>query len=188
MIESKRKEIIKEHYEDQGVVDHYSDNRFTGRRLRTHKKESKIVDRFFKKIGNVSSILDVPCGAGRFQKQLLQYVDNLTEMDYSHLMAAKAKANMSEKFSEEILHKTKFVSGSIFQIPFPDKSFDLVFSMRIYHHFRTEDDRVNILKELKRVTKDWIILSFYNAFSYQHLRRIIKCKLKKNKAEGALLQ
>ena len=99
-------------------------------------------------------------------------------MDRSPLMLKKAQENLSKNFPHEVITRTEFVDGSILDTPFGADTFDLVFAMRIYHHFPEQSDRIKILRELQRIGKKWIILSFYNAHSYQHLRRVLKTKIR----------
>jgi SAM-dependent methyltransferase len=164
---------MKEYYENPDVVADYSDARFLVKRPRTHRRESGIVDHFFRIIGRVDRVLDIPCGAGRFQKQLLGKAGALLEMDYSQAMTRKSRENF-QKDRENDPARVRFSVGSILDIPCADKRSDVVFSMRIYHHFPDIGDRVNILRELKRAGRKWIILSFYNFWSYQHMRRLMK--------------
>ncbi len=164
---------MKEYYENPDVVADYSDARFLVKRPRTHRRESAIVDQFFRIIGRVDRVLDIPCGAGRFQKQLLQNAGAVLEMDYSQAMTRKSRENF-RKDRESDPARVRFSVGSILDIPCADKRTDVVFSMRLYHHFPNIEDRVRILRELKRAGRKWVILSFYNFWSYQHMRRLLK--------------
>lgn len=76
----------------------------------------------------------------------------------------------------QVFKTAKFVQSSIFELPFDNDSFDVAFAMRIYHHFDCKKERADILRELKRVSKGWIIISFFNAHCYQQIRRHIKNK------------
>lgn len=177
-MDTEVKKIMKKHYDNPAVAKHYAKKRFSGWRLRTHKKEEKMVEHFFKIVGKNESILDLPCGTGRFQKQLWEHTSSLTEMDFSSAMLKEAKENMVHNFPQECHHKINFFEGSVFDIPFSENEFDLVFSMRLYHHFSEEEQRLKILHELKRVSRKWIIISFYNKHSYLHARRVFKEKYK----------
>lgn len=50
----------------------------------------------------------------------------------------------------------KFVKGSIYEIPLQDNSFDLVFTRGVLIHIPPED-RKQALKELKRISKKYIV-------------------------------
>lgn len=165
-------------YEKPEVVENYA-NRFQGKRFsHTHTCEVKSIERFFEIIGPINSVIDIPCGAGRFQKTLSKYTYKITQVDYSSQMLCKAEENMSD-YLPQVFHKANFVRASIFDLPFNNNTFDVVLAMRIYHHFDCEEERIEILRELRRISKNWIIISFFNARCYQQIRRRLKKKLGK---------
>ena len=70
------------------------------------------------------------------------------------------------------------------RLPFPDRSFAGVLCMRLLHHIPRPDERVRILRELARVSRGPLVLSFFHAVSLQHLRRLLRCRLLGRRPSG----
>ena len=92
-----------------------------------------------------SSILDVGCGNGYLQFTLEKYFKNVIGIDYSSSMLSNNPC------------KRKLV-GLCTQLPFPNDSFDLVTASHLLHHL-DEEDRIQTLREMKRVAR-YSIISF----------------------------
>ena len=60
--------------------------------------------------------------------------------------------------------------GDARELPFPDRRFDLAFSMRLLHRVTKPEERVAVLRELGRVSRGWVLFSFYNCRTYRGLR------------------
>jgi SAM-dependent methyltransferase len=74
-----------------------------------------------------SSVLEVGCGSGRFLKYLVDKVGTLVGVDPSK--AIFASDNLLGKNDKVIL-----VKASANDLPFPDESFDFVYSIGVLHH------------------------------------------------------
>lgn len=114
--------------------------------------------RFLGEMDRNIRILEVGCNVGvqlRALEQLNFY--NLTGVDVSVYALEKAEA-----YSPQI----RFMVGSIFQLPFPDDSFDLVFTSGVLIHI---SPRVlpNALMEMHRVTRRWVW--GYEYYNVQHI-------------------
>lgn len=104
-------------------------------------------------------ILDVGCGTGLNLQGLsaLPARHELSGMDFSATML-----NQAREKAEHLDNPPELVEGSAYEIPFPDKTFDVVCSTRFIHQFTRENKR-KILNEMFRVTKDGgaIAVEFY---------------------------
>jgi SAM-dependent methyltransferase len=89
--------------------------------------------------------LDVACGTGFMTRHLRGEVVGL---DQSDAMIAVA---------QERLPETTFVQGDALDLPFPDASFERVFSSYFYCHLE-EDDRERFLAEAGRVAPELVIV------------------------------
>jgi len=65
--------------------------------------------------------------------------------------------------SETRRKKVSFEVGDVMNIAHEKSSFDLIICNRLFHHFSESSTRVRALTELGRVTKRWVIVSFFNA-------------------------
>jgi ubiquinone/menaquinone biosynthesis C-methylase UbiE len=89
--------------------------------------------------------LDVACGTGFLTRQLR---GDLTGLDQS--------ARMLE-IAQERSPRATFVQGDGLELPFPDNSFDRVFTGHFYGHLE-EDDRLRFLAEARRVAPELVVV------------------------------
>ena len=115
-------------------------------------REERLIARIFKSYKLEGSILDVPVGYGRFQELLHNYgvVHALDANYYALLYQLKNKG----------LAKSS-IAGRAQELPFSDKSFEIVFSLRLLQHINDRDQRLTMLKEFHRVSRRWVLLSLY---------------------------
>lgn len=103
--------------------------------------------------------LDAPAGAGRLSDELPGPAVQL-DRDPDMLRAAgRARAR---------------VCASVHALPFADGAFAGVLCHRLLQHIPTPAERIDILRELGRVCRGAIVVSFFDACSLQHLRRLAR--------------
>ena len=114
--------------------------------------------------GKPQSVLDLPCGTGRFW-------DLLAEEPRRKIYAADLNPTMFEtglKFRPASLTKrVEAFHASAFSIPKPDGFVECVFSIRLLHHIHRAEDRLAILREFKRVASSSIIVSLWIDGNYR---------------------
>lgn len=118
------------------------------------------------------TLLDVGCGQGEYATIFTStYGLQVTGIDPQEMEGAKQKAHMT------------FVKGSAEALPFPDNSFDIVFSKDVLHHIdepRLDPQRITqAMEEMRRVCAPHgtiIILEpiRYNPIMYFHMVKIEK--------------
>lgn len=117
------------------------------------RKSFWFVKKFAKEIKN-KKILDAGCGDC---SQLIEFKENyLFGIDFSKKMIFEARKKCKD---------AKLVIGDIRNLPFKDKSFDIVICIATLHHIKERKERIKALKELKRVCKEKIMLSVLKRFS-----------------------
>ncbi|HEY4717163.1 MAG TPA: class I SAM-dependent methyltransferase [bacterium] len=134
--------------------------------------EQRIVKRWIVKFElKGKEILDIPCGFGRFSGIFLNAGMRLTSGDLSFEMADRTREN-----SEILQRVSDFIVASVKALPFKKGSFDATFTARLLHHNFTKEERINILKELARISKKHIIVTLYKKnflhFITRRLRRL----------------
>jgi len=114
------------------------------------------------------SVLDIPCGAGRFWDLLARVPDRvLMAADHSQDMI-----NTALKFQPPpLVARFKTFRASAFDIGLPDASVDCVFCMRLLHHLDKEKDRAKMLGEFHRVSRDSVCVSLWVDGNMQAFRR-----------------
>jgi ubiquinone/menaquinone biosynthesis C-methylase UbiE len=155
---------------------HYEEHRFQrrGRTRRLDRWEKRIAQRMFDLAGQESHIVDVPCGPGRFVP-VFGGARKLTLADLS-----PHAVEVCRERTRGMPHVEVFESD-VRSLPLEAASADLCFCMRLFHHFRDDDARRAALRELARVSKRYVVVSFYNARSLRFLRRrLLRRKIRGN--------
>jgi len=148
-----------------------------------NKRERMILEKIFGSIEEKSiSVLDVPCGYGRFSKLLLKRSLSLTSADISFPMVLTAREySLSANFHHH------FLVGDIRRLPLKEKSFDYIVTVRLFQHIPQSSIRRQILKELHRVAKRIVIVSFYRYNLLHRIERWVRCRIKSVKNKISML-
>lgn len=155
-------------YDSTHAQDYYFKHKQEPRRRLTTWREVSLARKALKIAGNPRIILDLPCGAGRFWSMLAEDPDRkLFAADNSQDMIDSAKKFQDQEVSERF----NCFQTSAFSIDMPDSSVDNIFCMRLLHHIAAEADRLTILKEFYRVTKDTVCLSMWADGNLQYRKR-----------------
>lgn len=101
------------------------------------------------------NILEAGSGAGRFTEVLLRETScNLYSFDYSNAVEVNLKNNC--KYTKRL----NLCQSSIYEMPFPDNSFDKIFCFGVLQHTPSFSKSVNaLLKKLKKNGE--IVIDFY---------------------------
>lgn len=159
-------------------VAEYERRRYRGLDQRlVHWRETKILNKWLKNLASQSQFpcycLDAPCGYGRFSLLLLEKGFILFSGDLSPAMVERARAR---KYNGR--WPIAIILNMLDGLPFLDNSFEIVISLRFFHHLHSSQERLTVLRELARVTRRWAILSFYKQqllhAGQRKLRRLIK--------------
>lgn len=114
--------------------------------------------------GHPKSVLDVPCGTGRFWGLLGEHPQRT-------IYAADLNPAMFETGLKlrpaSLTGRVEAFQASAFSIPKPDAFVECVFSIRLLHHIENAEDRLAILREFKRVTSSTIIVSLWIDGNYR---------------------
>lgn len=134
----------------------------------SNRAERRAVDRLLAVAAAAGRWLDVPSGAGRFRSVLegrgLEYV----AADASPAMLVFARSGEASD------RRAPAVRVDARRLPFADGAFDGILCIRFLHHFAAAPDRVEVLRELRRVTRRYAIVSFFDASSLQAARRVLR--------------
>ena len=135
----------------------YERKRFTLRRRmkRLNRFENAFAQRLFDMVASDAHIVDIPCGNGRFYP-IFSKAKKLSMADYSTNMLKAVE----ERFGTS--ENVKLLQADISAIPLNDGTADLCFCMRLFHHMKNDEVRLAALKELARISKKYVALSFYN--------------------------
>ena len=76
--------------------------------------------------------------------------------------------------------------GSAFQLPLKDKSVDCIFSARLYHHVPDPKEREQYLLEMCRVSRGWIVFTYFHTWSLKNMLRRLRRPFNKKKAKNTM--
>jgi len=111
------------------------------------------------------TVLDVPCGYGRFAPLYARLGITAIGADVSHPMVHLAAANHAQH------NRWGWLCANILELPFAESAFDSVLCIRLLHHRYSDADRQRILCELARVSRRCVIISFYRFTALHALAR-----------------
>ena len=106
--------------------------------------ERKVLDGWIAALSPART-LDVACGTGFLTQHLRGEVVGL---DQSETMLEIAGKRLSE---------ATFVQGDALELPFPDRSFDRIFTSYFYCHLE-DDERLRFLAEARRVAAELVVV------------------------------
>ncbi|MHC4841159.1 MAG: class I SAM-dependent methyltransferase [Planctomycetota bacterium] len=143
----------KAHYQSDKVVDEYNAIRFKGgfggpKTLR----KWKLIQKAIAGIPDIKTVMDLPCGTGRFTALALDHGWDLINADISGPMLDAAR-NCAEGHPNLIGN----LRTDATTLPFDDKSLGLIFSIRFLMHVPREV-RVKVFREFGRVSKQYVVL------------------------------
>jgi ubiquinone/menaquinone biosynthesis C-methylase UbiE len=120
-----------------------------------NRLEYRLVDRLLEASDTAGkNILNVPCGYGRFSEILNRRYREICCFDLQPEILGLA----IRRHPAELVYG---VNGTIRRLPFADSSFDIVMSIRFFHHYFDEEDRRLMLRELSRVARKNVLITYY---------------------------
>jgi SAM-dependent methyltransferase len=132
----------------------------------THRAECRLVERALRGIDRSESIVDVPCGDGRVTPLLAHLGFHPVAADVSPAMVELAQRRfaglgLAIPVEERDLEATGW----------PDGAFDNLFSFRFFHHLPTDALRAQVAREMCRVARRRVLVSYLDARSWTSRRR-----------------
>ncbi len=163
------------HYSLKGAQ-HYAQHHEKNLRTRiTTYRERQLLAKALRHIGRTSTVLDLPCGTGRFWPAIMSSgVDTIIAADNSEGMLTVARESSPEFAAHIQRNQIQLLNTSIFDIALPDNAVDAISCMRFFHHLALHKDRLLALQELRRVTRKHLLVSLWVDGNLQSGRRMRK--------------
>ena len=148
------------------------------------KRERALLQHYFAELhnlgtGDVESILDLPCGHGRLSGLLKSHCRELIEADWSFTM-------VSLNARDHGRDGRSYFRASALEVPLPDRSVDVAVSFRLSHHLESQELRERHLRELFRVARKAVIVTWFSATSLKNVLREVRVKLAGKKPKNVL--
>src|SRR5271167_1153918 len=99
-------------------------------------------------------VLDFGCGVGRMTRAFSSFFASCVGIDVSENMVSLAR-----KFNSDRPH-CEFIASGAAVLPFPDNSFDFVFSVLVLQHLPTKNMILGYIAEFIRIAKDNGVIVF----------------------------
>jgi SAM-dependent methyltransferase len=131
--------------------------------------EHRMAERALALAGNPASVLDLPCGTGRFWSMLAEDPKReLLAADYSacHARSREKGARPGRGQGASVCCNARPSRSRL-----PNNSVDCIFSIRLMHHIGESANRIAMLKEFRRVSRDSVVLSLWVDGNYKAWRR-----------------
>ncbi len=109
--------------------------------------------------GTGRDVFEAGCGTGLLLRETATFARSAVGLDLSRGMLGLAHSR-----------GLRVVQGSVTDVPLPDKSFDLVYSMKVLAHVPPIREAVAELTRLVRIGGH-LLLEFYNPYSFRYLAK-----------------
>jgi ubiquinone/menaquinone biosynthesis C-methylase UbiE len=139
--------------------------RFT-KRLST-RREFALLRRLLGSQGRSRTILDLPCGGGRLSGEIGAHTDLIIEADIAAGQVLHGQRN------SRLQTPQVWLTASAFHIPLKDASVDGAVCPRLCHHLPEPAERERLFRELLRVVRRFVVITFFDYHSPKNtLRRM----------------
>jgi len=168
-----------------GVRD-YERRRYRGLDQRlVHSREMALIKKLARAAGTAGLALDLPCGYGRFTPFLRGRGFAAIGADLSVEMARRSAENAAGAGPAPVY---RAVASDAARLPFRTGVFDLLLSIRFFHHIHTPDGRAAILGEFRRVTSGYAVISFYRINGLHAVQRRLRRLFGKSRTNIKMLE
>lgn len=142
------------------------------RKAHKHVNEMKLLDRAFTLIPKEHTVLDVPCGGGRVFLRLAGHGYKVMGADLSDAMIAYAQQN-----ADQAGLGIKVDKQDIEALTYADRSVDTIVCFRLFQHFPTPAIRQRAVSEMCRVSRQYVVMSYFSPYSWTQAKDMLKDKL-----------
>ncbi len=131
------------------------------------RREYELIRRHIERVGRSRIILDLPCGGGRLTPAFADSTELVIEADIAigQILFGRVESSVATP--------RIWMTASAFHIPLRDAGVDGTICVRLSHHLPTATERERLLKELLRVSRRFVIMTFFDHYSLKNtLRRM----------------
>ncbi len=161
-------EAYQQNYQEEGDAAAYNAMyRDSWTKRISTRREFKLLTRLLASQGHSQTLLDLPCGGGRVSPPLAPHTELLLEADIALGQVRYGRAN------GRVATQQIWLTASGFHIPLKDASIDGTVCIRLNHHLPTPAERERLVRELLRVSRRFVIMTFFDFHSLKNtLRRL----------------
>ncbi|MFO0948562.1 MAG: class I SAM-dependent methyltransferase [Planctomycetota bacterium] len=157
-LDSASRDLIRKAYSKSGQqYDRVRLQEPRGRLLSDH--DIRIFEEILARVDPALNTLEVGAGTGRFTLPLLAHGFSVTATDLNQAMLGELEAKVAE-LGDQANGRCHIQVENVFQLSFPDASFDFVYSLHVIPRFLTWEDQRSALREIARIVKPGGLLLF----------------------------
>ena len=160
----------REFYRSAQVAEDYDFHRFsTPERQKRNARKWAAIRKALAATSGVRTILDLPCGTGRFTGALARDGYEVVGSDISLEMLQKAAtldAGKKVDGQPTVIHG--FVQANAEHLPLRSDSLDCVVCIRFMMHVDPAT-RVRMLREFRRVSRRWAVVDYRHKYTFRYL-------------------
>ena len=131
------------------------------------RREYALLERLLSSQERCERLLDLPCGGGRLSPQIGRFTNLLVESDIGLGQVRYAREHNTLEIPRV------YITSTAFKLPLKDNSVDAVVCIRLNHHMPTRQEREQLMNEILRVSRRFVIMTYFDYHSLKNtLRRI----------------
>jgi SAM-dependent methyltransferase len=163
-------EYKREFYRSAQVADDYDFHRFsTPERQKRNARKWAAIRKALSRTSGVRTILDLPCGTGRFTGALAREGYGIIGSDISLEMLQKAASvGNAEKAEGQKLDIRGYVQANAEHLPLRDAAVDCVVCIRFMMHVDPAT-RVRMLREFRRASSRWVVVDYRHKYTLRYV-------------------
>lgn len=142
---------------------------YSQRKDHKHQQEMMMVSAAMSHVENAMTVLDAPCGVGRVSIWLAGKGYHVTGIDLGN-----AALILARQLARNAGVEAAFESQDLFKLPYQDRSYDATLCFRLLHHFENPVVREHLIRELCRVSDQYLLISRITPASVTSLRRLLR--------------
>src|SRR6187431_1548949 len=159
----------REFYRSSSVAEDYDFHRFsTPERQKRNKRKWAAIRKALSRTTGVRTILDLPCGTGRFTGALAREGFEIVGSDISLEMLQKAASMEQPQADGKQPVIRGYVQANAEHLPLRNDSLDCVVCIRFMMHVDPAT-RVRMLREFARVSRRWVIVDYRHKYTFRYL-------------------
>ena len=161
-------EYKRDFYRSSEVAEDYDFHRFgSPERQKRNARKWAAIRKALSLTSDVRSVLDLPCGTGRFTGALAREGYEVVGADISREMLLKAAA-IDAGTTPSGGGVRGYLQANAEHLPLRDDSLDCVVCIRFMMHVDSAT-RVRMLREFRRVSRRWLVVDYRHKYTFRYL-------------------
>jgi SAM-dependent methyltransferase len=159
----------REFYRSAQVAEDYDFHRFSSpERQKRNARKWAAIRRALAGTTGVRTILDLPCGTGRFTGALAREGYEIVGSDISHEMLVKAASVEVGTKPGSAGTVRGYVQANAEHLPLRNDALDCVVCIRFMMHVDPAT-RVRMLREFRRVSRRWLVIDYRHKYTFRYV-------------------